>query len=112
MTPRALLLSLVPCLSLALAAGAREPADGEVRIVGSGSTVMPIVELWKARFALEHPQVSIDASGEGTTWGAAALMSGRAHIAAMSREMTDGEIEVFRRKVGSKPAAFPISTLR
>ena len=110
MTPKILGSCLLSLLLLCALPAAAQPSagGGEVHIVGSGSTVMPIVELWKARFLESHPGVNVDLSGEGTTWGPAALMSGRAHIAAMSRRMTDGELEVFQAKVGSEPVAFPI----
>jgi phosphate transport system substrate-binding protein len=111
-------LLLLPLLALCIAfpAGAQrqdvpkaEVLTGDVRIVGSGSTVMPIVKLWKEHFVQAHPGTTVDTSGEGTTWGPSALMSGRANIGAMSRPMSEGELKVFRDKTGANPVGFPVA---
>ncbi len=111
-------LLLLPLLALGLGspAGAQrrdvpkaEVLSGDIRIVGSGSTVMPIVELWKQDFVQAHPGTTVDVSGEGTPWGPSALMSGRANIGAMSRPMSEGELKVFHDTTGADPVGFAVA---
>jgi len=77
--------------------------DGQIHIVGSGNTLLPLVESWIAAYAKTDPDYLVSVSGEGTMWGPTALMSGRAQIAAMSRELNEGERDVYRARVGGEP---------
>ena len=101
-TPCALALSLVLAAAPALA------AEDTIQIVGSAFTVRPILDRWVETFRRAHPETRVRVSGEGTAEGPAALISGRAQIAAMSRPMSAGEIKVFRDRHGFDPLGVPV----
>jgi phosphate transport system substrate-binding protein len=101
-------LALFP-LVVAGVLGTPAAAENEtIRIIGSGYTVLPIVRKWIAAFREIEPDVIVEALGEGTSMGPAALISGRAQIAAMSRPMSLGEITVFVERRGHEPLGFPV----
>ena len=100
--PCALALTLVLAAAPALAAG------DTIQIVGSAFTVRPILDRWVETFRRAQPEIHFRVSGEGTAEGPAALISGRAQIAALSRPMSAGETKVFRDRHGFDPLGVPV----
>jgi phosphate transport system substrate-binding protein len=101
-TPCAFALVLVLAAAPALAAG------DTIQIVGSAFTLRPILDRWVETFRRAHPETRVRVAGDGTADGPAALISGRAQIAAMSRPMSPGEIKVFRDRYDFDPLGVPV----
>ena len=100
--------ALALALALAAAPAPARAAENTIQIVGSAFTVRPILDRWVEAFRRTHPETRVRVSGEGTAEGPAALISGRAQIAAMSRPMSAGEFKVFRDRNGFDPLGVPV----
>jgi phosphate transport system substrate-binding protein len=95
-------------LALAILLGTPALADDALLIAGSGYTMPQFADPWIAVFnARGGVQVSLERRGTAT--GPPALLSGRAQIAAMTRELNDSEREAFERKRGQLPVAIPVA---
>jgi phosphate transport system substrate-binding protein len=83
-------------LALALAAGplalvgCRGPQSGGLTVAGSTS-VQPLAELLADRYMAEHPGVTINVQGGGSSAGVRAAQSGAAGIGMASRELKPSE---------------------
>ncbi len=82
--------------------------SGKVEIDGS-NTMKTILETWKDKLEKIHPDLEISLKTEGSNTGVESLMSGKTKIAAMSRPMTNQEIEKFTKQVGYAPTAIPVA---
>lgn len=101
-----LLCGLVLGALLGSASGVR--AGDTLLIAGSGYTMAQFTRSWVAAFnARGGVQVTLE--GRGTSTGPPALLSGRAQIASMTRELNASEREAFRRKRGREPRAIPVA---
>ncbi len=101
-------LALFPLVVAGVLATPAAAVEETIRIVGSGYTVLPLVRKWIAAFREIEPDVLVEALGEGSSMGPAALISGRAQVAAMSRPMSKGEIAVFVDRLGHEPLGVPV----
>ncbi|MFZ1746667.1 MAG: phosphate ABC transporter substrate-binding protein [Nitrospirales bacterium] len=82
--------------------------SGKVEIDGS-NTMKTILETWKSKLEKIHPDLRISLKTDGSNTGVESLMSGKTKIAAMSRPMTNQEIEKFTKQVGYAPTAIPVA---
>ena len=78
--------------------------SGKLKSVGS-DTLGNEMRLWAEAFRDYYPNVAIDIESKGSNTAPPALLDGSAQLAPMSRQMTDDEIEQFRKKYGYKPTA-------
>jgi phosphate transport system substrate-binding protein len=76
--------------------------SGRLKSVGS-DTLGNEMRLWAEAFRDYYPNVTIDIESKGSNTAPPALLEGSAQLAPMSRQMTDDEIELFKRKYGYKP---------
>ncbi len=65
---------------------------GTLNIAGSTS-VQPFSDILKEAFEMHHPKVTVNVQGGGSTAGGTAVLSGAAHIGALSREMKSAELD-------------------
>lgn len=79
-----------------------------ITIVGS-STLEPFLQQWAAQAKTKLPATEINISSPGTSVGPKALVQGRADLAAMNREMTNEETEIFIRAHGYYPTAIAVA---
>lgn len=79
-----------------------------ITIVGS-STLEPFLKQWAAQAKTKSPSMEINISSPGTSVGPKALVQGRADLAAMNREMTNEETEIFIRAHGYYPTAIAVA---
>ena len=79
-----------------------------ITIVGS-STLEPFLKQWAAQVKAKSPATEINISSPGTSVGPKALVQGRADLAAMNREMTNEETEIFIRAHGYYPTAIAVA---
>lgn len=77
-------------------------ASGEINIVGS-RTLEPFLQAWAAEYKKRSPAIEVSIATPGTSVAPKALREGRAHLAAMNREMTHEEVENFVRLHGFYP---------
>lgn len=85
--PPRLVLTLA---GLLLLAGCRGPQSGGLTVAGSTS-VQPLAELLADRYMAEHPGVTINVQGGGSSAGVRAAQSGAAAIGMASRELKPTE---------------------
>lgn len=76
--------------------------SNEIKIVGS-RTLEPFLKAWSADYQKRSPGANVLISTPGTSVAPKALLEGRAHLAAMNREMTHEEVENFVRLRGFYP---------
>ncbi|MGP0593611.1 PstS family phosphate ABC transporter substrate-binding protein [Nitrospira sp. T9] len=82
--------------------------SGKVEIDGS-NTMKTILETWKDKLEKIHPDLEISLKTDGSNTGVESLMRGKTKIAAMSRPMTNQEIEKFTKQVGYEPTSVPVA---
>jgi phosphate transport system substrate-binding protein len=82
--------------------------SGKVNITGS-NTMDPILKNWKEQLEKIHPGLHMTLDTEGSNTGLESLMSGKTHMAAMSRPITKKEIKEFIKRVGHSPALVPVA---
>ncbi len=82
--------------------------SGKIKIIGS-NTMDPILKKWKDQLEKVQPHLDIALDTEGSNIGFESLMSGKTHIAAMSRPLTNEEIEEFTTRVGYPPTSVPVA---
>jgi phosphate transport system substrate-binding protein len=85
---------------LALAAAA---APGDALVAAGSDAMAPLLERWAEDLAEAGSPVRLEIDARGSTIAPPALVSGRAALAAMSREMRWTELEVFRSRYGHDP---------
>ena len=73
--------------------------SGTLSVAGS-DTMKPLTESWSAKLRQLYPGLSIKVESKGSETGLAALLEGKAQIAAMSRRMTQDEVVEFKREFG------------
>jgi phosphate transport system substrate-binding protein len=73
-----------------------------IRAVGS-TTLTPLLNRWSEDFRRIYSQVQIEVSSGGSSAGFAALLDGKADLAAMSRPANAREVEAFTKKWGYAP---------
>lgn len=81
---------------------------GSLSIAGS-DTMKPLTESWSAKLRQLYPGLSIKVESKGSETGLAALLEGKAQIAAMSRRMTQQEVVEFKREFGYEPTEVPVA---
>jgi phosphate transport system substrate-binding protein len=81
---------------------------GTLSIAGS-DTMKPLTESWSADFRQLYPGLPIKVESRGSETGLAALLEGKAQIAAMSRRMTQQEVVEFKREFGYEPTEVPVA---
>ncbi len=91
--------------SAALLLTALSASAGTVNVVGS-NTLEPFMKQWAAGLA---GKVDVNISSPGTSVGPKALVQGRADVAAMNREMSNDELELFIRQFGYYPTAIVVA---
>lgn len=72
--------------------------SGKLNSVGS-DTLGNEMRLWAEAFRDYYPNVAIDIESKGSNTAPPALLDGSAQLAPMSRQMTDDEIEEFRKNM-------------
>ncbi len=82
--------------------------SGKVTVIGS-NTMKTILEKWQDKLAEIQPGLAVTLQTEGSNTGAEVLVSGKAQIAAMSRPMTNEEINQFATRLGYPPTAVPVA---
>lgn len=82
--------------------------SGKIKIIGS-NTMDPLLKKWKDRLGKVQPHMDITLDTKGSNIGFESLMSGKTHIAAMSRPLTNEEIEEFTTRVGYPPTSVPVA---
>lgn len=82
--------------------------SGKVTVIGS-NTMKTILEKWRDKLAEVQPGLGVTVQTEGSNTGAEALVSGKAQIVAMSRPMTNEEINHFTTRLGYSPTAVPVA---
>jgi len=80
---------------------------GQLSIAGS-ETMKPLTESWSAGLQQRYHGLSIKMENKGSEAGMAALLEGKAQIAAMSRRMTQQEVVEFKREFGYEPTEVPV----
>jgi phosphate transport system substrate-binding protein len=81
---------------------------GALSIAGS-ETMKPLTESWSTDFRQLYPGLTIKVASGGSETGLAALLEGKAQIAAMSRRMTQQEVVEFKREFGYEPTEVPVA---
>ena len=81
---------------------------GTLSVAGS-DTMKPLTESWSAKLRQMYPGLSIKVESKGSETGLAALLEGKAQIAAMSRRMTQEEVIEFKREFGYEPTEIPVA---
>ena len=82
--------------------------SANISIVGS-SALEPFLKQWAAQAKTKSPALEISISSPGTSVGPKALVQGKADLAAMNREMTNEETEIFIRAHGYYPTAIAVA---
>ncbi|MDR4461106.1 MAG: PstS family phosphate ABC transporter substrate-binding protein [Nitrospirales bacterium] len=82
--------------------------SGKIKIIGS-TTMDPILKKWKDQLEKVQPHLDITLDTEGSNIGFESLMSGKTHIAAMSRPLKNEEIKEFTKRVGYPPTSVPVA---
>ncbi len=96
-------------LAVLLASTVMAPLSlADVTIVGS-STLEPFLKQWAQIHQAKAPAVEINISSPGTSVAPKALISGKADLAAMNREMTHDESETFIRAHGHYPIGIAVA---
>lgn len=80
----------------------------DVTTVGS-STLEPFLKQWAQIYQAKAPAAEISISSPGTSVAPKALISGKADLAAMNREMTNDESEAFIRAHGHYPTGIAVA---
>lgn len=91
------------CLVVGLCFTQGAVAASEIKIVGS-RTLEPFLQAWVEAYKKKAPGVEVVIATPGTSVAPKALVSGRADLGAMNREMTHEETESFVRAHGYYPA--------
>ena len=82
--------------------------SGPLSISGS-ETMKHVTESWSAGLQQRYPGLKIKVDSFGSEAGMAALLEGKAQIAALSRRMTQQEIVEFKREFGYEPTEVPVA---
>lgn len=77
--------------------------------VSGSETMKPLTEMWAKDLQQLYPGLAIKVESQGSEAGLAALLEGKAQIAAMSRRMTQQEIVEFKREFGYEPVEVPVA---
>lgn len=80
----------------------------DITIVGS-NTLEPFLKQWAQVYQSKAPGVEVNISSPGTSVAPKALISGKADLAAMNREMTHDESEAFIRTHGHYPIGIAVA---
>ena len=83
-------------------------AAAGVTVVGS-NTLEPFLKQWAQLYQAKSPSAEVNISSPGTSSAPKALISGKADLAAMNREMTNDESEAFLRAHGHYPASITVA---
>ncbi len=81
---------------------------GSLTVIGS-ETMKPFTMEWADELRRFYPGLAIQVESLGSETGLAALLEGKAQIAAMSRRMTSQEISDFMREFGYEPTEVPVA---
>ena len=102
-----LLLSAAPSLAMDMELAPYRKLtnlSGTLKSVGS-DTLGNEMRLWAESFRDYYPNVRIEIESKGSNTAPPALLDGSAQLAPMSRQMTDEELDQFKKKYGYKPTA-------
>lgn len=83
-------------------------AAAGVSVVGS-NTLEPFLKQWAELYQEKTPAAEVSISSPGTSSAPKALISGKADLAAMNREMTNDESEAFIRVHGHYPTGIAVA---
>lgn len=82
--------------------------SGALTITGS-ETMKGLSHRWESKLREIYPGLAIKIESIGSETGPPALIEGKAHVAAMSRQLTKKEIEEFTRRYGYEPTEVPVA---
>lgn len=82
--------------------------SGPLFVAGS-ETMKPLTESWAATLQERYSGLKIKVESVGSEAGMAALLEGKAQIAALSRRMTQQEVVEFKREFGYEPTEVPVA---
>ena len=82
--------------------------SGTITVAGSES-MKSLSHRWEGKLRELYPGLTIKVEGIGSETGPPALLEGKAQIAAMSRQMTRQEIDVFAKRYGYEPTEVPVA---
>lgn len=103
-----MLRKLLTPIFLFCSAAVAPSALAGVAIVGS-STLEPFLKQWAQIYQAKSPSAEVSISSPGTSSAPKALISGKADLAAMNREMTNDESEAFIRTHGYYPTGIAVA---
>lgn len=86
----------------------RAAVSGLLGSTGS-DTMNNLMTLWAEAFQRLHPGMDIQVEGKGSSTGPAALLSGTAQLAPMSRPMKAEEVSRLRKRHGRAPLGIPVA---
>ena len=90
------------------ASAAPAPIAGSLTIVGS-DTASALVLRWSDAFRQQHAGVRVQIQAPGSASAPIALLEGAADIGMMSRPMSEGETDAFRRRYGYAPTRVAVA---
>ena len=82
--------------------------SGSLSVAGS-ETMKPLTEAWARDLRQLYPGLTVKVESGGSETGLAAVLEGKAQIAAMSRRITQQEIVEFKREFGYEPTEVPVA---
>lgn len=77
-------------------------------IIASSERMRPVLTALAERFEDQRPGINFEFTGGGSGRAVSALLDGTAHLGAISRPVTDDELDRVRRMTGRDLLAFPI----
>ena len=88
----ALIYSVLGCSENKNSSTERGDISGDLNISGAYSSY-PIMKIWAVEFNKLHPAVKVDVVANGTGKGIMQVLSGKAHIGMISRQLSKDELE-------------------
>lgn len=82
--------------------------SGTLTVAGS-ETMKGLSHRWEGKLREIYPALAIKIEGIGSETGPPALIEGKAHVAAMSRQLTKKEVEEFTKRYGYEPTEVPVA---
>ena len=95
-------------LLIAPALAGRSEEPGTLVVVGS-DTMAPLIRAWADDVQRADPAFRFEIEAKGSSTAPPALVSGRAALGAMTREMKWAEREVFRSRYGRDPVEIRVA---
>lgn len=98
----------LPLLDPALPAYTAPPVSGEVASIGSDS-MDPLIQLWADDFKALNPGVAFRIVSKGSATAPRALVAGESLMGQMSRPMNEAELASFTAKFGYAPTQLAVA---